>query len=106
MSDGGEAREETRGHLDLIRAEAAGERRALEVPVSWRSRIPASTVLAVALGAAALGGLGAWFYRRASGNPQHRASHQIEDLRHRLNQLVEELARLTEAERRAGAEAS
>ena len=62
MSDGGEAREETRGHLDLIRAEAAGERRALEVPVSWRSRIPASTVLAVALGAAALGGLGALVY--------------------------------------------
>ena len=62
-------------------------------------------VVAIALGAAALGGLGVWLYLRTGGNPHYRASPRIEDLQERLNHLADELSRYAARDRGPAGEA-
>lgn len=57
------------------------------------------TGMAVVLSAMALGALGVWLFLRATHSPQERASHRIEALRQRLDELAQELARYAEQER-------
>lgn len=96
MSDGEDARNE------VLRAGAADPRGSSETTASWCSRVPTVTIAAAVLGAAAIGGLGVWLYLRAGASPQNRASHRIEELRHRLNELADQLARHTQGEGEQG----
>lgn len=95
MSNEEEARQGAAGNLEAFgRVTSAGGADAEMAPTDQTCcRLPAAGVVAIALGAAALGALGVWLYMRSGGNPHHRASHRIDALRHRLNELSEELAR-------------
>lgn len=74
-----------------------------ERETAWEERsatgesIGARTV-AIALAAAALGGLGVWLYLRSNGNPQHRVSHRIDQLRKDLDEMARQLSRFAGAD--------
>ena len=51
--------------------------------------------LGILLGAAVLGGAGVWLYLRLSHSAEHHASHRIDELRQRLDQLTHQFAEYT-----------
>lgn len=65
---------------------------AFEDPEPRHFHIGTPEIVVLAVGAAAIGGLGVWLRLRAGGNPQNRVSHRIDELRHRLNELADQLA--------------
>lgn len=70
-------------------------------PASCSVCVPGA--LGVLLGAAVLGGVGVWLYLHFSISAEHRASHRIDDLRQRLDQLSHQFAEYATEWERPGA---